>query len=180
MGVVLDDLVRCHDGRWSLYFVSGTKGDKRKGNEGALHFFQKLLMIPVGATGYGKARCKALGWDLVGHWNASNDTRRLPRLRSLLKGYETEDGYDRTHVHIGIHMEALSAGQGNNDKNSLRKIKQAVAASKDRIDKKKSHRKLRQAAGKGKYETKDITMKAKQAAREARTEQQPIEFRFNI
>jgi len=119
VGVTLEDFTLCHDGRWSLYFVSGTEGENED------HFFQKLLLIPVGTPGYGKANCKTLGWTLVGFWNASNDTKSLSKLHDLLKPYETEDDHERCHLHIGIHMEELAAGEGHNDKKSLKQLKKS-------------------------------------------------------
>ena len=197
MGVSLIDLTRCHDDSWSLYYVSGTAGDNRKSN-GVPHFFRKLLLIPVGAKGYGKANCKAQGWKLVGHWNASTDTMALPQLRSLLKGFEKEDGFERCHVHLGIHMEILAAvpAHSHNDKKSLPKTKKALMVGKSRNDK-ISLKQINRAVMAGKRHNDKTSLKkkkqvvsarkgqknktsSKRAVTVTRTQQPPNEWIFTI
>ena len=177
--------------------MSGTAGDNAK-SDGVSHFFHKLLLIPVGAKGYGKANCKALGWELVGHWNASSDSRSLPQLQSLLNGFEKEDGFERCHVHLGIHMEALAAGKSHNDKTSLNQIKKAIMAGKSHNDKtrlkqmkkaiivgkrandKKTGLKKKKQVVSARKGQKNKTTSSKRAVMTTRTERPLNEWKFTV
>lgn len=102
----MDELIKCHDGYWNLYYVSGTEGRNSD------HFFKKLLLIPRGAKGYGKERCKKVhGWSYEAQWDSSSESAEVD-LQDLLETWQTHDGYEVCHVHVGIHMESCCVGKG--------------------------------------------------------------------
>mmetsp|Transcript_20055 Transcript_20055/g.40902 ORF Transcript_20055/g.40902 Transcript_20055/m.40902 type:complete len:155 (-) Transcript_20055:138-602(-) len=103
VGVTENDLVNEHNGWWSLFRVSSTWG-RSPG-----HYFRKFVLIPQGTHGYGKRGCAQRGWEYEGEVVASNARDQLVNLLSCY----LDDQEDFTHVHIGIMMDQLYAGQGH-------------------------------------------------------------------
>ena len=91
-------------GWWSLFQVSGTHGHS------AGHYFYKFVLIPQGTHGYGKRGCAQRGWTYVGEAHSQS---ACDHLDSILRSYYHDQSGDFNHVHIGIKMDTLYAGQGN-------------------------------------------------------------------
>lgn len=107
VGIKISDLIECHSGLWNLYFVSETEGRNSD------HFFTKLVLLPQGTKGFGKEHCrKVLGWKYKNQWDVTAESA-MGNLKTLLEDYHTKDGYERCHVHIGIHMESCDVGRGH-------------------------------------------------------------------
>lgn len=99
------DLVDEFDGWWwSLFNVSGEQG------RSSGHYFYKFVLIPQGTHGYGKRGCSQRGWGYVGEVHAQS---ALQGLDDRLRVYDEDQTGDFNHVHIGIMMDSLYAGQGN-------------------------------------------------------------------
>lgn len=105
-----DHLQTHHDGRWNLFFVSGTKGRNPD------HFFSKFVLIPHGKRGFGKDRCRREhGWTFHGSWNPSlhtADSDFTSLIDDATDGGEGE-GYRHHHIHLGIQIDSCHVGKGN-------------------------------------------------------------------
>mmetsp|Transcript_29522 Transcript_29522/g.48716 ORF Transcript_29522/g.48716 Transcript_29522/m.48716 type:complete len:159 (+) Transcript_29522:96-572(+) len=105
--VTIDKLTSSHNGWWDLFSVSGTEGRNSD------HYFKKLVLIPQGTKTFDEERCiKVHGWELEGRWDASIQSAEED-LQDLLEEHLTQDGYTKTHAHVGIYMESCFAGKGN-------------------------------------------------------------------
>ena len=89
---------------WWLFRVSARYGR----SDG--HYFMKFVLIPQGEPGYGKRGCAQRGWSLDGEVSSDN---ALAGLQQLVEHYFDDDEGDFIHVHIGIKMDGVYAGQGN-------------------------------------------------------------------